>query len=73
MTIKLSSTNCVIKKVKKNIVFFFNDAMIAVFCSKSERFNESLAKWFHNPGSSKYIFLDDLPSQTGVYLNNGRR
>ena len=29
--------------------------------------------WFHHSGSSMYIFLDDLPSQTGVCLNNGRR
>ena len=46
--------------------------MIAVLCSKSERFNESIAKGFHDSGSSMYIFLDDLPSQTGACLNNGR-
>ena len=48
------------------VVVVFNDAMIAALCSKSKRFNESMAKWFHGSGSSMYIFLDDLPSQTGV-------
>ena len=43
------------------------------FVIKSKRFNESMAKWFHDSGSSMYIFWDDLPSQTGVCLNNGRR
>ena len=33
-------------------LFFFNDAMIAALCSKSKRFNESMAKWFHGSGSS---------------------
>ena len=47
--------------------------MIDALCSKSERFNESMAKWFLDSGSSMYIFLDDLPIQTGVCLNNGRR
>ena len=60
-------------------LFFFsfflslNDAMIAAFCSKSEQFNESMAEWFHDSGSPMYIFLDDLPNQTGACLNNGRR
>ena len=49
------------------------DAMIAALCSKSKLCNESMAKWFHDSGSSMYIFLDDLPSKTGVCLNNGRR
>ena len=52
---------------------FFNDAMIAALCSKSERFNESVTKWFHDSGSSMYIFLDDPPNETGVCLNNDRR
>ena len=46
--------------------------MIAAICSKSERFNESMAQWFYDSGSSIYIFLDNLPSQTGICLNNGR-
>ena len=41
-------------------------------CSKSEWFNDlanvSMPKWFHDSGSSMYIFLDDLQSQTGVCL-----
>ena len=51
----------------------FNDAMIAALCSKSKRFNQWMAKWFHNSGSSTYTFLDDLQSQSVVCLNNGRR
>ena len=47
--------------------------MMAALCTKSERFNESMAKWFHDSGSSVYIFLDDLPSQTGVCLHNARQ
>ena len=56
------------------VVFFLflNDAIIVGLCSKSDRFNESEAKWFHESGSSMFIFLDDLPNQTGVCLNNGR-
>ena len=42
--------------------------MIAALCSKCERVNEPMAKWFRDSGSSIYIFLDDLPSQTGVCL-----
>ena len=38
-----------------------------------ERFNESMAKWFQDSGSSMYILLYDLQSLTGVYLNTGRR
>ena len=53
--------------------FLFNDTMIAALCFKSERFNESIAKSFHDSGPSIYIFLDDLQSQTGIYLNNDRR
>ena len=47
--------------------------MIAALCSKSERFNELTAKWFHDSGSSLYIFLNDLPSETEVCLNDGRQ
>ena len=50
-----------------------NYAIIAALCSKNKRFSESVAKWFHDSGSSMYILLDDLPSQTGVSLNNGRQ
>ena len=46
--------------------------MIATLRSKRQRFNESMAKWVHNSGSSIYIFLDDIPSQTGLCLNNGK-
>ena len=51
---------------------FFFFLMIATLCSKSEWSSESVAKWFHDFGSSMYIFLDSLPSQTRLYLNNGR-
>ena len=46
--------------------------MIAAFCSKSMRFNESVAKWFHDSGSSMYIFWDG-PPMPDWSLNNGRR
>ena len=77
MIIRLSSTNCVAILFYFTLfylfIFFFHDAKVATLCSKSERFHESMAKWFHDSGSSMYIFLDDLPSQTAVCLNNGRR
>ena len=64
MTIKLSSTNCVIfLSSSSSFFFFFNDTIIATLCPKSKRFNESMAMWFHESGSSIYIFLDDLPCQ----------
>ena len=63
----------VVNQLRHFFFFFYNDAMIAALCSKSKRFTESVAKWFHDSGSSMYIFLDDLPSQTGVCLNNGKR
>ena len=47
--------------------------MIAALCCKSQRFNESMATWFHDSGPPTHILLDDLPSQTGIYPNNGRR
>ena len=57
-----------------NLFFYsFNDVMIAAVCSKSERFNESIAKWLHDSGSSMHMFLGYLSSQTEVCLNNGRR
>ena len=66
MTIKLSSTNRI-------FFFFLNDVMIAARCSKNGRSNESMAKWFCDFGASMYIFFYNLPSQTGVCLNNGRQ
>ena len=72
MTIKLSSASFFFFSLSFSF-FFFCDAMIVALCSKSERFDESMGKWFHDSDSSMDILLDDLPSQTGVCLNNGRR
>ena len=55
------------------IDLFIYDAMFDALCSKIERFSESMAKLFNDSGSSMYIFLDNLPSQTGVCLNNRRK
>ena len=63
----------IVNQLRNFFFFFFSGVMFAALCSKSKRFNEPTAKWFHDSGSSMYIFWDDLPSQTGVCLNNGRR
>ena len=68
MTVKLSTTYRVMFSI-----FFLMTRWLLYFVLKVSDVNESMAKWFHDSGSSMYIFLDDLPSQTGVCLNNGRR
>ena len=69
----LYNDKIVFNQLRLSLNFFFNDAIIAALCSQSQWFNESMAKWFHDSGSFMSIFLDDLPSQTGVCLNNGRQ